>query len=899
MHPYSHLVREIDGHKYFSICDLNLEAVKRMPYCMRVLLESAVRNCDDFEIKQQDVERLLEWRASANSMSEIAFKPARVLLQDFTGVPAVVDLASMRDAFSALGGDPALVNPLIPTDLVVDHSVVVDSYHSTEARETNEALEFERNEERFKFLKWGQKAFRNMAVIPPGSGIVHQVNLEYLARVVFMEGRWLYPDSVVGTDSHTTMIDGLGVLGWGVGGIEAEATMLGQPIHMVVPRVVGFKLLGHLPPRCTATDLVLTVTRILRTKGVVGKLVEFFGPGVASLTVADRATISNMSPEFGATAAFFPTDAKTMEYLIGTGRDPDRLALCEKYLKAQRLFREYGEDEDLIRYSGQGVIELDLNDVVPGVAGPKRPQDFIPIAELARSFKGMLQAPLGFKGFGLNAGEAAIKSVTVPGHEAPLQHGAVVIAAITSCTNTSNPSVMLQAALLARNAVQKGLRPRSFTKCSLSPGSHVAYEYFVKANLLPFLEQCNFFVTGYGCQTCIGNSGDLDPKVSEAIQSNDLIASAVLSGNRNFEGRIHPLTRANFLASPPLVVAYALAGYVTVDIQTEPLGRGSDGKEVMLADIWPSNEEVNELIQKYLKPQLYNKVYSTILSGNKKWAEAKVPESISYEWDPQSTYIHKPPFFQDMKLTPRPVQPIERAFCLLNVGDSITTDHISPAGKIALQSPAANYLVNRGVSPRQFNSYGSRRGNDEVMVRGTFGNIRIKNKMVPNVGPLTVHVPSGTEMYIYEAAEKYLAANQQCIVLAGAEYGCGSSRDWAAKGPLLQGVRAVIAVSFERIHRSNLVGMGILPLEFKEGQTASTLGLTGLGEVFSIDAVNAKVAGEVTVEVFDSEEPTRKKMEFSTRCRIDTDVELQYFHNGGILKYVLRKMASRNSSTPK
>eukprot|EP01054_Gregarina_sp_Poly1_P002118 Gregarina_sp_Poly_1__2117@NODE_1560_length_3848_cov_294_844221_g1029_i0_p1_GENE_NODE_1560_length_3848_cov_294_844221_g1029_i0NODE_1560_length_3848_cov_294_844221_g1029_i0_p1_ORF_typecomplete_len586_score76_74Aconitase/PF00330_20/5e153PTVENN/PF04829_13/6_4PTVENN/PF04829_13/3_7_NODE_1560_length_3848_cov_294_844221_g1029_i08532610 len=578
-HPFGHVIKKLDGHyKYFSICEVNEDAVKSMPYCVRVLLESAVRNCDGFEITPKDVDRLLHWRQSAKQMVEVAFKPARVLLQDFTGVPALVDLASMRDAMTDLGANPEFVNPLIPTDLVVDHSVVVDRFHTADARHENEKLEFDRNEERFTFLKWGQQAFKNMSVVPPGSGIVHQVNLEYLARVVFeeQESGILYPDSVVGTDSHTTMIDGLGVLAWGVGGIEAEATMLGQPIYMVVPQVIGFKLTGKMDDLCTATDLVLTVTRILRSQGVVGKLVEFFGPGVATLTVADRATISNMSPEFGATAAYFPADVKTMEYLMGTGRDPNQLRLFEQYLKAQRLFREYNADDDLIRYSGRSIVELDLREVVPGLAGPKRPQDFIPLTDLASAFQSMLVAPNGFKGFGLPS-EAVSKSIRLIGQD-NLSHGSVVIAAITSCTNTSNPAVMVSAALLARNAVRRGLCPPTFTKCSLSPGSHVVYEYLLAADLIQYLEECRFFVTGYGCQTCIGNSGDLNGDVAEAIQSNDLVVAAVLSGNRNFEGRIHPLTRANFLASPPLVVAYALAGNVQKDLTKEPLGTGLDGK---------------------------------------------------------------------------------------------------------------------------------------------------------------------------------------------------------------------------------------------------------------------------------------------------------------------------------
>lgn len=890
-HPFQHLIKQLDGKKYFSLEDLDAEKLKSMPYCMRVLLEAAVRCCDNFEVKEQDAQRLLDWQTSSKNGEEIAFKPSRVLLQDFTGVPAVVDLAAMRDAIRQLGAAPELVNPMIPTDLVIDHSVAVDFASMVDALEKNEELEFERNHERFAFLKWGKQAFRNMSVVPPGSGIVHQVNLEYLARVVFADGDCLYPDSVVGTDSHTTMIDGLGVLGWGVGGIEAEAMMLGQPICMVVPQVVGFNLSGKLPANCTATDLVLRVTQILRQYNVVGKLVEFHGPGLETLSVADRATIANMSPEFGATAAYFPCDEKTIKYLQLTGRDPAKLQVMEKYLKTNHLFRTVDGEKHIV-YSGQP-LSLNLSEVVPALAGPKRPHDHLPLTEIKSKFDSYLCAPLGFKGFGLKEEQKnSTAAIEYQGKKYELRHGCVVIAAITSCTNTSNPAVMLQAGLMARNAARVGLEPPTYVKCSLSPGSHVVYSYLKDSGLYDSLMKCHFFVSGFGCQTCIGNSGDVAPEVAAAVAQGDLVAAAVLSGNRNFEGRIHPLTRANYLASPPLVVAYALAGTVCIDFDKEPIGfaNGDQTKPVFLKDLWPTAEEVEEYIQKFVQPSLFKKAYETITEGNARWSQMKIPTGDIYEWSPDSTYIHNPPYFDGMKKVPDPIQPISNARCLLNLGDSITTDHISPAGKIAIDSPAAEYLRSRGVSPKDFNSYGSRRGNDEIMVRGTFANIRLMNKMANKVGPFAVHQPSGEQLSVYDVALKYREEGVSCVIIAGAEYGCGSSRDWAAKGSLLQGVRAVIAQSYERIHRSNLVGMGIVPLQFEEGQNAETLKLTGHKQKFTIDLTNLAVRGKIEVEVT-SDDDESVKNKFSTCCRIDTEVELQYYKHGGILKYVLRKMA--------
>lgn len=857
---------------------------EKLPYSVRVLLESAIRNCDNFSVTEKDVESILNWKTNQNKDVEIPFKPARVILQDFTGVPAVVDLAAMRDAVKKLGLDPLKINPLCPVDLVIDHSVQVDTSRSADALKKNEEIEFNRNYERFEFLKWGQNAFENFQIVPPGSGIVHQVNLEYLARVVMNRGGLLYPDSVVGTDSHTTMINGLGVVGWGVGGIEAEAVMLGQHISMVLPQVVGFKLTGRLREHVTATDLVLTITKMLRQRGVVGKFVEFFGDGCNTLTLADRATIANMGPEYGATIGYFPVDEKSIDYLKLTGRDSGLITGIRSYLQNQNLFRQYDGKSADPDYSGD-ILNLDLSKVEPSLAGPKRPHDRVDLSDMKRDFLACLTNKVGFKGYELPANRLKDESTfSYQGKNYTLKHGSVVIAAITSCTNTSNPGVMLSAGLLARNAKKAGLSVAPYIKTSLSPGSGVVTEYFQAAGVQKDLEALGFYTAGYGCMTCIGNSGDLDPEVSEAIKAKDLVASAVLSGNRNFEGRVHPLTRANYLASPPLVVAYALAGRTDIDFETEPLGTGSNGKPVFLRDIWPSNTEVNSIVDKVLTPEMFKSVYGKISKGTPRWNELKVSANKTYDWKESSTYIHNPPFFQGLKNEKPKIRDIQGAYCLLNLGDSITTDHISPAGNIAKNSPAARYLTERGVKPVDFNTYGARRGNDEIMARGTFANTRLVNKMVKNVGPTTVHIPSGQEKAIFDAAAEYQANGQDTIILAGKEYGSGSSRDWAAKGPYLQGVRAVVAQSFERIHRSNLVGMGILPLEFINGENADSLGLNGT-ETFSIKLNGGDLKVNEVITVTASNGKT-----FKAKSRIDTEIEVEYFKNGGILHYVLRKM---------
>jgi len=805
-------------------------------------------------------------------------------LQDFTGVPAVVDLAAMRDAMNRLGGDPSKINPLCPVDLVIDHSVQADVFGTADAAKQNEIIEFNRNRERFQFLKWGSKAFDNFKIVPPGSGIVHQVNLEYLARVVFNDKGLLYNDSVVGTDSHTTMINGLGVVGWGVGGIEAESVMLGQTISMVLPEVVGFKLTGELPKHTTATDLVLTCVQMLRQRGVVGKFVEFYGPGVQNLTLADRATIANMAPEYGATMGYFPIDGQTIDYLNQTGRPKAQVELIEQYLREQGMFVKHDGSQPDPVYSGD-IMHLDLASVEPSLSGPKRPHDRVDMSKLPTDFKTGLTAKVGFKGYGLDQSETK-KSVTInyEGKDYDFGHGSVVIAAITSCTNTSNPDVMLAAGLLAKNAVAKGLSVRPYIKTTLSPGSGVVKTYFEKADVQDALDKLGFTIAGYGCMTCIGNSGEIPSVVQDAIIDNDLVASAVLSGNRNFEGRVHPNTRANYLASPPLVVAYALAGRCDIDFKTEPIGQDKDGKDVFLEDIWPSRQEVQAVTNSSLSPEMFVDNYNTILKGSEMWQNLEAPEGKLYTWDESSTYIHNPPFFQKTQAETTPIEDIESAHVLLNVGDSITTDHISPAGKIAANSPAARYLKEKGISAADFNTYGARRGNDEIMARGTFANVRLINKLVDKVGPETVHIPSGEQMAVFDAADKYQKAGQDTIILAGNEYGSGSSRDWAAKGPFLQGVKAVIAQSYERIHRSNLVGMGILPMQFKDGQSADTLGLTGK-EQFNIDlnGGNLKVGQDITVK-------TDCGKTFTVTCRLDTEPEVDYLKNGGILNYVLRKL---------
>ncbi|CAH9109673.1 unnamed protein product [Cuscuta epithymum] len=870
--------------KFYSLPALNDPRIDKLPYSIRILLESAIRNCDNFQVTKEDVEKIIDWQNTAPKLVEIPFKPARVLLQDFTGVPAVVDLACMRDAMNKLGSDSNKINPLVPVDLVIDHSVQVDFTRSENAVKANMELEFQRNKERFAFLKWGSNAFSNMLVVPPGSGIVHQVNLEYLGRVVFNTDGVLYPDSVVGTDSHTTMIDGLGVAGWGVGGIEAEAAMLGQPMSMVLPGVVGFKLSGHLQNGVTATDLVLTVTQMLRKHGVVGKFVEFHGDGVGKLSLADRATIANMSPEYGATMGFFPVDHVTLQYLKLTGRSDETVAMVEAYLRANNMFVDYNEPQQERVYSSS--LQLDLADVEPCLSGPKRPHDRVTLKDMKSDWHSCLDNKVGFKGFAVpKDAQEKVAKFSFNGQPAELKHGSVVIAAITSCTNTSNPSVMLGAGLVAKKAAELGLLVKPWIKTSLAPGSGVVKKYLLQSGLQKYLNEQGFNIVGYGCTTCIGNSGDLDEAVASAISENDIVAAAVLSGNRNFEGRVHPLTRANYLASPPLVVAYALAGTVDIDFEKEPIGVGKDGKDVYFRDIWPTTEEVAEAVQSSVLPDMFKSTYEAITKGNPMWNQLSVPESKLYSWDPNSTYIHEPPYFKGMTMDPPGVHGVKDAYCLLNFGDSITTDHISPAGSINKDSPAAKFLLERGVDRKDFNSYGSRRGNDEIMARGTFANIRLVNKLLNGeVGPKTVHVPSGEKLSVFDAAMKYKSEGKDTIILAGAEYGSGSSRDWAAKGPMLLGVKAVIAKSFERIHRSNLVGMGIIPLCFKAGEDADSLGLTG-HERYTIDLPSSDIrpGQDVTVR-------TDNGKTFTCTVRFDTEVELEYFGHGGILPYVIRQL---------
>ncbi|XP_065063994.1 cytoplasmic aconitate hydratase-like isoform X2 [Rhopilema esculentum] len=893
-HPLGKLVSSFDYDgstcNYFDLTKLGDTRLEALPFSVRVLLESAVRNCDNFQISTKDVETLLNWKETQSKSVEFPFRPARTILQDFTGVPAVVDFAAMRDAVKRLGGDPANINPISPADLVIDHSVQADFSRSPEALEKNQKLEFERNKERFQFLKWGSKAFKNLQIVPPGSGIVHQleglertrVNLEFLARVVFEVDSVVYPDSLVGTDSHTTMINGLGVLGWGVGGIEAEAVMLGQAISMVVPEVVGYKITGHVGRFITSTDVVLTITKHLRQIGVVGKFVEFFGPGVSQLSIADRATISNMCPEYGATVGFFPVDEMTLLYLKQTGRDEKKLELIEAYLKRNKLFRDYNNPEQDPIFSQ--IVELDLATVVSSCSGPKRPHDRVAVSEMKTDFEYCLSNKIGFKGYGLKPEKiSATVSLDYEGENYTLSHGSVVIAAITSCTNTSNPSVMLGAGLLAKKAVELGLTTKPYIKTSLSPGSGVVTYYLEESGVKQYLEKLGFDIVGYGCMTCIGNSGPLPEPVAEAIERGDLVAVGILSGNRNFEGRIHPLTRANYLASPLLVIGYALAGTVNIDFETEPIGTSKDGKPVYLRDVWPTREELLETERKFVIPAMFKEVYSKVKDGNPSWNSLDASDSLLYPWDEKSTYIKSPPFFDDMIKEVPPLRGIENARVLLNFGDSVTTDHISPAGSISRNSPAARYLGSRGLTPREFNSYGSRRGNDAVMARGTFANIRLVNKFLDKAGPRTRHWPSGDMMDIFDASQRYLQEGKPMVVLAGKEYGSGSSRDWAAKGPWMLGIKAVIAESFERIHRSNLVGMGIIPLQYLPEQNAETLGLTGK-EMFSIEInPDLKPGQNVLVKLDDGRS-------FEAKCRFDTDLELMYFQHGGILNYMIRKM---------
>jgi len=919
----SRSVLKVQGKDYtiYRLDALDKQGIstRHLPYSLRILLENLLRTEDGRNVTQEEVRALAAWNSQSKPDKEIAFTPSRVLLQDFTGVPAVVDLAAMRDAMKRLGGDPKLINPLQPAELVIDHSVQVDEFGTAKAFGLNAELEFLRNKERYAFLRWGQKAFHNLAIVPPDTGIVHQVNLEFLARVVFVHEsdgqRVAYPDTLVGTDSHTTMINGLGVLGWGVGGIEAEAAMLGQPVSMLIPLVVGVKLTGRLREGATATDLVLTITEMLRKHGVVGKFVEYFGPGLRDLPLADRATIANMSPEYGATCGIFPIDKESLRYMQLTGRSEEQIALVEAYAREQGMFHDENTPE--AQYSER--LSLDLATVEPSLAGPKRPQDRVALSNAGESFRQALPSLIKPKAKAAASSDSAIKqetrweaeggNPTAVGVEDPrveehvprdvkgaLQHGSVVIAAITSCTNTSNPSVLMAAGLLAKKAVERGLETPAWVKTSLAPGSKVVTDYLSKAGLLPYLEKLKFNLVGYGCTTCIGNSGPLPTEVSQAIDEKDLVVASVLSGNRNFEGRINSEVRANYLMSPPLVVAFALAGRVDVDLKKDALGRGKDGKPVYLADVWPTQQEVEEAVQQ-ISSSMFRKSYGEVYDGDSRWRSLPVPQGQTYVWEKDSTYIRQAPYFDDMTIKPSAVEDIKGARVLAVLGDSVTTDHISPAGSIKKDSPAGRYLVEHGVKPADFNSYGSRRGNHEVMVRGTFANVRLRNKMVNTEGGFTRHLPDGAEMSIYDASAKYIKEGMPLVILAGKEYGSGSSRDWAAKGPRLLGVRAVIAESYERIHRSNLVGMGILPLQFLPGQNAESLKLAG-EEVFDIGGIRDLVehfsAGR-QIKVRAAKDG--KGTEFQALVRIDTPQEAQYYANGGILQYVLRQLLATKPET--
>jgi len=924
------------GNKEYEIYRLDAldkQGIKtaHLPFSLRILLENLLRTEDGRNVKKEDIRAFAAWNKNSKPDKEIAFTPSRVLLQDFTGVPCVVDLAAMRDAMKQLGGDPSLINPLQPVELVIDHSVQVDEFGTSSAFDVNALLEFQRNKERYSFLRWGQTGFHNLAIVPPDTGIVHQVNLEYLARVVFVQdvngARTAYPDTLVGTDSHTTMINGLGVLGWGVGGIEAEAAMLGQPVSMLIPLVVGVKLTGRLREGATATDLVLTITEMLRKHGVVGKFVEYFGPGLRDLPLADRATIANMSPEYGATCGIFPVDKESLKYLKLSGRSAEQIALVEAYCREQGLFH----DEKTPEAEYSELLSLDLGTVEPSLAGPKRPQDRVVLSQAGDSFNkalpslikpksaaktGAASLPASIAGSGNGAPTSTAKTWEAEGgnpaavgvedpnvHEHvsanvkdSLKHGSVVIAAITSCTNTSNPSVMIGAGILAKKAVEKGLSVPPWVKTSLAPGSKVVRDYLENAGLTPYLEKLKFHIVGYGCTTCIGNSGPLPEEVSKAIDEKDLVVASVLSGNRNFEGRINSEVRANYLMSPPLVVAFALAGRIDTDLRTDAVGKGKDGKPVYLADIWPTQREVEEAVEQSVTAEMFSKSYAEVFAGDERWRGLSVPKGQTYAWDPNSTYIRRAPYFDDMKIQPAAVEDIQSARVLAVLGDSVTTDHISPAGSIKRDSPAGKYLQEHGVKPADFNSYGSRRGNHEVMVRGTFANVRLRNKLVSTEGGFTRHLPSNTEMSIFDASEKYQSEGTPLIILAGKEYGSGSSRDWAAKGPRLLGVHAVIAESYERIHRSNLVGMGILPLQFPAGQNAESLHLTG-EEVFEITGVRNLVehysaAQKVKVRATGKGSP----VEFEALVRIDTPQEALYYANGGILQYVLRQLLAAKRS---
>lgn len=858
----------------------------RLPFSIKILLEAVLRNLDNYIVSEQDVKNLASWDALLPAQLELPFMPARVVMQDFTGVPCIVDLAAMRDAMNRLGGDPKKINPLVPVDLVIDHSVQVDFFGTETALVRNAELEFQRNRERYEFLKWGSQAFENLRVVPPATGIVHQVNLEYLAQGVLTRDGNIFPDTLVGTDSHTTMINGLGVLGWGVGGIEAEAVMLGQPLYMVTPQVIGMKLSGALRDGVTATDLVLVVTQMLRKKGVVDKFVEFYGAGLSTMSLPDRATIGNMAPEYGATCGFFPTDAETLRYLRSTGR-VQSAALLERYAKEQGIFRTDETPDPVFT----GSLELDLSTVEPSLAGPKRPQDRILMKDLKKTFRAALTAPVKERGYALDE-SAVSKTADVEdnGHSATIGHGAVVIAAITSCTNTSNPSVMVGAGLVAKKAVEKGLNVKPYVKTSMAPGSKVVHEYLTQAGLLPYLEQLGFDIVGYGCTTCIGNSGPLPEPVAQAINSGNLVAAAVLSGNRNFEGRVHPHVKANFLASPPLVVAYALAGTTDIDLSTEPLGTGKDGQPVFLRDIWPTQKEIAGAVLGAVDVEMFNRSYGNVFNGNPMWNAIPTSEGELYNWSARSTYIANPPFFDGLTMSLTPLQEIHNARVLGFFGDSITTDHISPAGSIAKGSPAAKWLEDHDVAPYDFNQYGTRRGNDQVMTRGTFANTRIKNMLLGSKeGALTLHQPDNAEMSFFDAAAIYRKENVPLIILAGKEYGTGSSRDWAAKGTLLLGVQAVIAESFERIHRSNLVGMGVLPCVYKPGENAETLGLTGR-ETYDILGISDDIKPRQVLRVVATGEQGNK-IEFEVIARLDTPIDVDYYKNGGILQTVLRNLA--------
>ncbi len=886
-HARSTLTVGARKYEILSLAALADPRVDRLPYSLKILLENLLRFEDGVNVTRNDIEALLNWDPQGAPQHEIAFTPARVIMQDFTGVPCIVDLAAMREAIVRLGGDPQRVNPLAPAELVIDHSVQVDEYGTAESLKHNNEIEFSRNGERYMFLRWGQTAFSNFKVVPPNTGIVHQVNIERLARVVFGDtaknGSTAYPDTLVGTDSHTTMVNGLGVLGWGVGGIEAEAAMLGQPVTMLIPQVIGFKLTGSLPAGTTATDLVLTVTEILRKQGVVDKFVEFFGDGLKGLPLADRATIANMSPEFGSTCAIFPIDEETIRYLELTGRPAEQIALVEAYARAQGLWRQDGATS--AQYTQ--IVSLDLATVEPSLAGPKRPQDRIALRAAKAAYRSSVKK-MADERSQKNPDATGKATATSGGKSFEIEDGAVLIAAITSCTNTSNPAVLVAAGLLARNAHALGLTTKPWVKTSLAPGSRVVTDYLQKAGLLQDLEALGFYTVGYGCTTCIGNSGPLKPEISDAVKAGDVVACSVLSGNRNFEGRVHPEVKMNFLASPPLVVAYALAGSLDIDITTEPLGTGTDGKPVYLRDVWPSGQDVAEAVAASVDSAMFTKGYANVFRGDANWSEIKTPAGKIYAWDGKSTYVKNPPYFDGMTMTPAPIGDIHGARALAVLGDSVTTDHISPAGNISKSSPAAKYLVSQGVQAADFNSYGARRGNHEVMMRGTFANIRLRNLLLPGTeGGVTVHIPSGEQLSIFDASVRYKAAGTPLVILAGKEYGTGSSRDWAAKGTMLLGVKAVIAESFERIHRSNLIGMGVLPLQYQDGQNAQSLGITGK-ETFAIVGLDRGAAKIVTVKARSDD---GKTTEFKVRLRIDTPKELDYYQHGGILHYVLRQLA--------